>query len=582
MFAQPKTSFLKKIIACVCALAFATSLMPLTALAAPAQQAATGDAALVAQAAGSPNVTYRSERDIKNYYREHNVDLTQAPKFYTTPQATSPYTLGEVDELSLAQAIITLNFIRYVAGLDEHVTIDNNYSKEAQAAALVNAANGSLNSYPNRPAGMDTDLYDLGLEGAHNSNLYASPETGNFNTALLSWLDDSDEHNISTLSHRRAILNPYMGRTGFGVVNDDAAKGGFKGYVAMYTNNDSNSRATQSNVAWPAENTPMELFSSNDAWSLSTNADLDPSQVKVTLTRTSDNKTWNFSQAASDGDFYVNNDRYGQKGCVIFRPKDLTIGVASGTSDFYQVSVTGIPNPVSYRVNFFGLSDEITSVSVPEAEYEYTGSEIKPKPTVKYYDRVLTQDRDYEVTYSNNINEGTATVRVNGIGTYTGTRSTTFKIVPSSARPGEDGPRPSDPIGTPVIMYRLYNPNSGEHFYTASEVERAYLISIGWHNEDVGWIAPSDGQPVYRLYNSYGGEHHYTLSTVERDHLISVGWNDEGIGWYSGGKVPLYRQYNPNAYANNHNYTSSDVERSDLLGRGWNDEGIGWYGIEGR
>lgn len=131
-----------------------------------------------------------------------------------------------------------------------------------------------------------------------------------------------------------------------------------------------------------------------------------------------------------------------------------------------------------------------------------------------------------------------------------------------------------------VKMNRLYNPNSGEHFYTASEYERAYLINIGWNNEDVGWIAPSDGDPVYRLYNSYAGEHHYTLSAYERDHLISVGWNDEGIGWYSGGRTPLYRQYNPNAYANNHNYTTSEYERDNVLAAGWNDEGIGWYGIE--
>ena len=301
--------------------------------------------------------------------------------------------------------------------------------------------------------------------------------------------------------------------------------------------------------------------------------------MKVTVTRNSDMKTWNLSQGSADGDFYVNNVNYGQKGCVIFRPKDLSVGVGSGENDFYQVSVTGIPKPVSYKVSFFGLSDEITSVTLPQTEYEYTGSEITPKPSVKYYDRLLTQDRDYEVAYSNNVNEGTATVKVTGIGTYTGTLTTTFKIVPVSATNPSD-PQPSDPIGTPVVMYRLYNPNSGEHFYTASEYERAYLINIGWNNEDVGWIAPSDGDPVYRLYNSYAGEHHYTLSAYERDHLISVGWNDEGIGWYSGGRTPLYRQYNPNAYANNHNYTTSEYERDNVLAAGWNDEGIGWYGIE--
>ncbi len=132
-----------------------------------------------------------------------------------------------------------------------------------------------------------------------------------------------------------------------------------------------------------------------------------------------------------------------------------------------------------------------------------------------------------------------------------------------------------------VPMFRLYNPNSGEHFYTSNSGERDHLISLGWNDEGIGWIAPtSSGTPVYRLYNQYGGEHHYTTSISERNHLISVGWNDEGIGWYSDDAqaVPLYRQYNPNAYANNHNYTTSRSENNWLVSIGWRAEGIGWYG----
>ena len=133
-----------------------------------------------------------------------------------------------------------------------------------------------------------------------------------------------------------------------------------------------------------------------------------------------------------------------------------------------------------------------------------------------------------------------------------------------------------------VDMYRLYNPNSGEHFYTANAGERDMLISVGWNNEGIGWVAPScSSTPVYRLYNQNGGEHHYTTSVAERDMLISYGWNDEGIGWYSDDaqRVPLYRQYNPNAFANNHNYTTSRAENDWLVSLGWQAEGIGWYGV---
>ncbi len=146
----------------------------------------------------------------------------------------------------------------------------------------------------------------------------------------------------------------------------------------------------------------------------------------------------------------------------------------------------------------------------------------------------------------------------------------------------DPNPDPDPAPAGSVNMYRLYNPNSGEHFYTSSLGERNNLISLGWNDEGIGWIAPrTSDTPVYRLYNQYGGEHHYTTSIAERNHLISVGWNDEGIGWYSDDEqtVPLYRQYNPNAFANNHNYTTSLSENNWLVSIGWHAEGIGWYGV---
>lgn len=39
--------------------------------------------------------------------------------------------------------------------------------------------------------------------------------------------------------------------------------------------------------------------------------------------------------------------------------------------------------------------------------------------------------------------------------------------------------------------------------------------------------------PVYRLYNPNAGDHHYTVEIGEKDHLISVGWKYEEIDWHS-------------------------------------------------
>ena len=131
-------------------------------------------------------------------------------------------------------------------------------------------------------------------------------------------------------------------------------------------------------------------------------------------------------------------------------------------------------------------------------------------------------------------------------------------------------------------MYRLYNPNSGEHFYTADAHEHSVLVSLGWQDEGTGWLAPERSSiPVYRLYNPNAGDHHYTMSQNERDVLRTIGWNYEGIGWYSDEQkgVALYRQYNPNAVSGAHNYTVDRNENDTLVSLGWKAEGISWYGL---
>ncbi len=138
-------------------------------------------------------------------------------------------------------------------------------------------------------------------------------------------------------------------------------------------------------------------------------------------------------------------------------------------------------------------------------------------------------------------------------------------------------------------MNRVYNPNSGEHFYTADIKEKEALVSLGWQDEGFGWVAPenpvtdTDTNAVFRLYNPNAGDHHYTTKAEERDVLVAYGWKDEGKGWYSAttaDKVDVYRQYNPYANgAGSHNYTTDKAENDYLVSLGWIYEGTGWYGL---
>ena len=135
-------------------------------------------------------------------------------------------------------------------------------------------------------------------------------------------------------------------------------------------------------------------------------------------------------------------------------------------------------------------------------------------------------------------------------------------------------------------MWRLYNPYTGEHFYTANVIERDELGRLGWTLEGVGWTAPATGAEVWRLYNPFaaGGDHHYTMSRHEYLELQRLGWRGEGEGWRSASKnnhqsTPVYRQYNPNAETGTHNYTPDKGENDALVKLGWKAEGIAWYAI---
>ena len=134
-------------------------------------------------------------------------------------------------------------------------------------------------------------------------------------------------------------------------------------------------------------------------------------------------------------------------------------------------------------------------------------------------------------------------------------------------------------------MYRLYNTNSGEHFYTGSLEELGILINAAWQYEGIAWNAPTSfGDPVYRLYNPNSSDHHYTMSADERDMLVSLGWRYEGVAWNSvpansENSMVLYRLYNPNADCGSHHYTGSAEERETLVAAGWIYEGTGWFGL---
>lgn len=131
---------------------------------------------------------------------------------------------------------------------------------------------------------------------------------------------------------------------------------------------------------------------------------------------------------------------------------------------------------------------------------------------------------------------------------------------------------------TPI--YRLYNPDNGEHLYTTDANERDTLYaSYGWGYEGVAWYSADEGTPVYRLYNNVLCNHLYTTDLNEIKVLTSMdntAWtvdnNNEPL-FYSAGDVSIYRVYNEGLNGMHH-LTTDKNEYDTLPAYGWTQEGV--------
>lgn len=137
------------------------------------------------------------------------------------------------------------------------------------------------------------------------------------------------------------------------------------------------------------------------------------------------------------------------------------------------------------------------------SDQEYTGSALTPSLTVTYNEIILVAGTDYNTSYSNNTNIGTATVTITGTNStasghdsYFGTKSTTFRIVKNISK--------SEIADIP------------DQTYTGSPINPTLTVT-------------QDGQT---LTNGT----HYTVEYTNNTEVGTATATITGIGWYFGTK----------------------------------------------
>ncbi|MBQ8967808.1 leucine-rich repeat protein [Ruminococcus sp.] len=117
-----------------------------------------------------------------------------------------------------------------------------------------------------------------------------------------------------------------------------------------------------------------------------------------------------------------------------------------GTAKAVIKGIGNYKGEITKEFDITARSAEELDIELDIAEAEYTGEEITPAVTVKDGDKVLTEGVDYTVEYSDNVQAGTATVTITGMGAYEGTAEAEF-IIKAKDEPqgGDDQPGDDEP-----------------------------------------------------------------------------------------------------------------------------------------
>lgn len=119
-------------------------------------------------------------------------------------------------------------------------------------------------------------------------------------------------------------------------------------------------------------------------------------------------------------------------GTTLVKDVDYTLTYANNTDiGTGVVTITGIGHFEGEVTRHFLIRTKSMEMSFVSAiaDQEYTGTAIEPNIVLTHNDKVLKENVDYRITFSNNIEVGQATVTIKGRGNYVGTIKVQFQIV---------------------------------------------------------------------------------------------------------------------------------------------------------
>ena len=232
--------------------------------------------------------------------------VTDATSTYATrPTVKAPYAAGALTDDFLESGITYMNYVRFVAGLPD-VVLDPTFNTDAQHGAVVLAAIDELTHYPLRPADMDSAFFKRGYDATTSSNISARygyrDQTIMLQSSVEGCMNDNNSlGNLSSVGHRRWVLNPTLGKVGFGYAQSETNWS----YIVTKVFDRSGPGCEFNYISWPAAgNHPTNLFDGQNPWSVTLNTSVyktaSAKNIQITLTRESDGKQWTFDKSTGE------------------------------------------------------------------------------------------------------------------------------------------------------------------------------------------------------------------------------------------------------------------------------------------
>lgn len=298
----------------------------------------------------------------KLYAPTYNFANSGSP-YVEEPLLVSPYRAGALKQEILLDSLNMTKFVRYLAGMSEDITLDDEYTQSAQHKVVILEKTYTADDphYPPQPSDMDDSFYEIGKISGYENLHYGYDPTG----AVVSFMDDWGTKNMYSVGHRRAILKPDMQSVGFGYTSNYA--------VMRMKMNKETAYSTPDYIAWPsAGNFPIEM-ANVQMFSIQLNPDkyanIDQDKVVIEIVNKGQKKKWLMYDTglyqSNNGPLYFSEQRYVNDygSFITFRPDDLTIKLG----DEINVKITGVRDlndqevTIDYTMRFFDLDNNMKS-----------------------------------------------------------------------------------------------------------------------------------------------------------------------------------------------------------------------------